>query len=106
MLDNEVGEEIYNLFWEFESKETLESKFVKALDDLEVQIQHNLADFVTWESVEYDLVYSKTGINCKHDPFLQSFVEVVIQEAEEKMVAHGIGIKNVKEQVDSISLAL
>ena len=39
------GQEIYDLFYEFENKETYESKIANALDKLEVQLQHNHARF-------------------------------------------------------------
>jgi putative hydrolases of HD superfamily len=48
-LINTNGQEIYDLFYEFESKETYEAKVANALDKLEVQLQHNHADITTWE---------------------------------------------------------
>ena len=49
-------QEIYDLFYEFEHKETYEAKVANALDKLEVQLQHNHADFSTWEEIEYKCV--------------------------------------------------
>src|SRR4249920_3293940 len=51
------GQEIYDLFYEFENKETYEAKVANALDKLEVQLQHNHADFSTWEKIEYDMTF-------------------------------------------------
>ena len=51
------GQEIYDLFYEFEEKETYEAKVANALDKLEVQLQHNYAHFSTWEEIEYDMSY-------------------------------------------------
>jgi putative hydrolase of HD superfamily len=51
------GQEIYDLFYEFENKETYEAKVANALDKLEVQLQHNHAGFSTWEEIEYDMCY-------------------------------------------------
>ena len=45
MIDPQTGQEFYNLFQEFELSETPEAKLAKALDNLEVQIQHNHANF-------------------------------------------------------------
>src|SRR5688500_12509014 len=56
-LQETNGQEIYDLFYEFENKETYESKVANALDKLEVQLQHNHADFSTWEEIEYDMCY-------------------------------------------------
>ena len=39
--------------------ETPEARFAGALDHLEVQAQHNLAELSTWEPAEHDLVYTK-----------------------------------------------
>jgi len=44
----DTGQEIFELWHEFEADITAEAKFATALDNLEVQIQHNLADFGTW----------------------------------------------------------
>ena len=57
MLHSTNGQEIYQLFYEFENKETYESKVANALDKLEVQLQHNHGDFSTWEEIEYDMTY-------------------------------------------------
>ena len=43
------------LFREMEALDTLEAKIVKALDKLEVLVQHNEADISTWLPLEYDL---------------------------------------------------
>src|SRR5215471_6357808 len=56
-LQDTNGQEIYDLFYEFEEKETYESKVANAVDKLEVQLQHNHADFSTWEEIEYDMSY-------------------------------------------------
>ena len=49
------GEELRALFREMEALDTLEAKIVKALDKLEVLVQHNEADISTWLPLEYDL---------------------------------------------------
>ncbi len=57
VLKETNGQEIYDLFYEFENKETYESKIANALDKLEVQLQHNHADFSTWEEIEYEMSF-------------------------------------------------
>jgi putative hydrolase of HD superfamily len=101
MLDDETGDELYSLWHEFEAGETIEAKFVKALDNLEVQIQHNFADLNTWEEIEYDLVYTKMDKHCQHDVFLQSLCSTVKHEAEIKMLAGGVDIETVKKRLHS-----
>jgi len=89
-LDPATGQEIHDLWQEYEAKATAEARFATALDHLEVQVQHNLADFATWEPVEYDLVYTKMDGPCAVDPFLTAFCGAVKEQAERKMRAGGI----------------
>ncbi len=98
------GQEIYDLFYEFENKETYESKVANALDKLEVQLQHNHADFSTWEEIEYDMSYMMD----KHVMFDETLLELKRQieaEAEVKMQQEGVNTemvrKRVKEQINA-----
>jgi putative hydrolase of HD superfamily len=96
MLDPATGGEIYDLFQEYEALQSLEAKFAKALDNLEVQIQHNFADLKTWEEVEYGLVYTKMDRFCVHDRYLRELCEAVKLEAEAKMRCGGVDVAAVK----------
>jgi putative hydrolase of HD superfamily len=92
------GQEIYDLFYEFENKETYESKVANALDKLEVQLQHNDADISTWEEIEYDMSYMMS----KHTDFDETLTllkELIEQEAESKMEAAGVDTAVVKSRV-------
>ena len=99
MLPDAVGDEVVELWEEFEAKQTPEAKFAAALDHLEVQIQHNLADFATWEPVEYGLVYTKMDAACANDSFLAAFCAAVKDQAEDKMRARGVDVAAVKDRV-------
>lgn len=99
MLDADTGQEIYDLFQEFEGAQTGEAKLAKALDALEVQIQHNLADFSSWEELEYELVYTKMDAACAHDPFLNNLCAAVKTQAEQKMLANGVDVQAVKQKI-------
>ncbi len=94
-----VGQEIHDLWHEFEARETDEAKFAGALDHLEVQAQHNLADLATWEEIEYDLVYTKMDAPCAFDPFLKDLCEAIKVQAEAKMAAAGVDVDAVKKRV-------
>lgn len=96
LLADETGQEIYDLWYEFEERQTNEAKFATALDHLEVQIQHNQADISTWETLEYGLVYTKMDVPCKHDAFLQKLCVAVKHQSEEKLRRAGVDIKAVK----------
>jgi putative hydrolases of HD superfamily len=99
-LDPATGQEIYDLWQEYEAKATAEARFATALDHLEVQVQHNLADFSTWEPIEYDLVYTKMDGPCAVDPFLAAFCGAVKEQAERKMAAGGIDPAAIKRRLD------
>jgi putative hydrolase of HD superfamily len=97
-LQDSTGQEIYDLFYEFENKETYESKVASALDKLEVQLQHNHADFSTWEEIEYDMTYMMD----KHvlfDPALLELKAQIEDQATEKMESNGINTFLVKQKV-------
>ena len=85
-----TGARIKTLFLEFEARQTAEARFAGALDNLEVQIQHNLADFATWTPAEYALIYEKIERPCAYDPFLAAICKAIQVEAEAKLRAGGI----------------
>jgi putative hydrolase of HD superfamily len=98
-LGDPVGQELYELWQEYEAKETPEARFASALDQLEVQVQHNLADLSTWTPIEYDLVYTKMDRHCSYDPFLSALCEAIKADAEAKMRAGGIDVDAVKRRL-------
>jgi putative hydrolase of HD superfamily len=97
-VSGDAGQEIFDLWHEFEAKASTEARFAVALDNLEVQMQHNLADLSTWEPIEYDLVYSKMDKLCAHDPFLVELCEAVKAQAETKMITEGVDVDAIKKR--------
>jgi putative hydrolase of HD superfamily len=85
-----TGDRIRTLFLEFEDRLTPEARFAGALDNLEVQIQHNLADFSTWTPAEHALIYDKIERPCAYDPFLTALCKAIQAEAETKLRAAGV----------------
>jgi len=102
-LGGEAGQEIHDLWHEYEAKQTPEAKFAGALDHLEVQIQHNLADIETWTPIEYDLVYTKMDQACAHDAFIAALCQAVKDDSEAKMRTAGIDVDGVKQRLDAVS---
>lgn len=96
LIGGAVGAEIHALWHEYEARRSNEARFVHALDNLEVQIQHNLSDLGTWEAVEFPLVYTKMDQPASADPFLMAICEAVKKRAEAKMQAGGIDVDAVK----------
>lgn len=98
LLAADTGAEIAGLWEEFEARTTAEAKFVAAIDNLEVQMQHNLAPFSTWLPIEQDLVYQKVLQPCAYDNFLSGLARAIIGEAEAKMSAAGVNVTALREK--------
>ena len=90
MLPAASGKLLLELWREYEDCETEEAKFARALDKLEVQHQHNLADLQTWTEQELGLVYTKMDRECAHDTALMTLLAVIRSRAEKKMRQAGI----------------
>jgi len=99
MLPDPEGETVRQLWLEFEDGHTAESKFARALDHLEVQAQHNLAEFSTWEPVEHELVYTKMDSRCAHDGFLKLLLSEIRNQSESKMADGGIDVASLKTRL-------
>lgn len=93
----ETGAEIEALWNEFEACETAEARIAYALDKLEVQVQHNEADFATWIPVERDLVYARRPYT-RFDPVLDELRAMIETEAEAKMAAAGVDVETVRRR--------
>lgn len=98
ILQSVNGQEIYDLFYEFENKKTYESKVANALDKLEVQLQHNHADFSTWEEIEYEMTYMMDK-HVQFDSILFELKTQIEDEATKKMQSNGIDTEIVKNRL-------
>jgi putative hydrolase of HD superfamily len=98
VLKETNGQEIYNLFYEFEEKETYEARVANALDKLEVQLQHNHADFATWEEIEYEMSYMMDQ-HVLFDETLFELKKQIEEGAEQKMKLAGVDTDAVKRRV-------
>ncbi|MCA1060440.1 HD domain-containing protein [Rossellomorea aquimaris] len=95
MLGNALGEELYELWYEFEEKETYEAKVANALDKLEAQIQHNEADISTWLDIEHRMSFMMDK-HVEFDRTLQAFKDVIEAEADLKLKEAGIDTDKLK----------
>jgi putative hydrolases of HD superfamily len=95
MLDNPLGKELYELWHEFEEKETYEAKVANALDKLEAQIQHNEADISTWIDVEHRMSFMMDK-HVEFDSALQIFKDIIEYEADLKLKEAGIDTEKLK----------
>lgn len=100
ILSKSNGEEIYDLFYEFEERKTYEAKVANAIDKLEVQLQHNHAEISTWEEIEYDLSF----VIGKHVNFDDTFVllkDLIEKQAEEKLENAGLNVVEIRDRANS-----
>ncbi|MEI2664178.1 HD domain-containing protein [Rossellomorea sp. LJF3] len=95
MLDDPLGKEFYELWHEFEEKETYEAKVANALDKLEAQIQHNEADISTWIDVEHRMSFMMDK-HVEFDGALQIFKDIIEDEADSKLKGAGIDTEKLK----------
>jgi putative hydrolase of HD superfamily len=85
-----LGLELHDLWHEFEDCRTPEARCAKALDNLEAQLQHNIAPLSSWEEREFPMVFTKMDKWCNHDAALKALCETIKQDACVKMEASGI----------------
>ncbi|MEJ8802172.1 HD domain-containing protein [Pontibacter sp. H249] len=97
-LGNGLGQHVYELWHEFEDKQTYEAQVANALDKLEVQIQHNHADISTWLEVEQELCLLM-GTHTGFDKCLTEFKDLIEELAIQKMDQAGIDVAAVKQRV-------
>jgi putative hydrolase of HD superfamily len=97
MLIDTNGQEIYDLFYEFEKKETYEARVANALDKLEAQLQHNHADFSTWEEIEYEMCYMMDR-HVLFDKTLTELKNQILSAAESKMISAEIKTELLKQK--------
>lgn len=99
-LGNGLGEEVYNLWFEFENKDTYEAKVANAMDKLEAQIQHNEADISTWIEIEHKMSFLMDK-HVQFDSTLKIFKDLIEQQAEKKLKDAGIDTEKIKININS-----
>ncbi len=97
-LGESLGQHIYELWHEFEDKQTYEARVANALDKLEVQIQHNHAGIDTWLEIEQELCLLM-GKHTDFDSCLTQFKDLIEETAVLKMEQAGIDTNAVRTRV-------
>ncbi len=77
--------EIVSLWEEFEELKTKEAKFVRALDMIEGNIQHNEASLKRWNQGDYRIHFTRGIKECEYDEFLKAFRNLGNVEARKKV---------------------
>lgn len=79
-LPNPYNIELRDLYEEMDALETIEAKIYKALDKLEVIIQHNEADLSTWIPLEYTTNLSYGNENVAFSEYLKKLRKVIYDD--------------------------
>ncbi len=95
MLASATGNEIYDLWMEFEARETYEAKICTALDKLEANIQHNSSPIQTWTDKDQMRAFQIAKF-CQIDPILQELNQIVEGQSATKLQNAGIDVERVK----------
>jgi len=83
MISGDLGQEIYDLWHEFEEQKTEEAKFCKALDSMEANYQAiMLEDISYWDDSYYKSAFFKADKYCKHEPILHALNEEIKNRTE------------------------
>ena len=84
-LSERLQLKIFNLWKEYNECKTDEARLAKALDKLEVLIQHNEADISTWDPEEYEfsLIYGLKYMDFNN--FIKEFRQIVDKQTKEKI---------------------
>ena len=82
----ELADEIIALWNEYNKLKTNEAKFVKALDKLEVRLQHNSSKISRWNDIEYPRSQYVAEKYCNYEPVLKEFNELIKKESRNKIL--------------------
>ncbi|WP_299495775.1 HD domain-containing protein [uncultured Shewanella sp.] len=80
-LPSTIGEEIYELWWEYEKNLTVEAKIAHALDKIEAQAQHNDAGIETWVEDEYHFAYKLKNYTM-NETLLENLADILVTEVD------------------------
>jgi len=101
LIGGELGQEVYDLWGEYEKQESFESKFVKALDTLEADYQALLyGDISYWEDIYYKLVFTKSDKHCEHEEILREINKEIKSRTEPEMKKIGLNVDKLKDSLE------
>ncbi len=106
LLNNDVGQEIYNIWLEYEEKQSYEAKFVNALDKIEAHIQHGEADISMWQHYEKLMVFQTQWLDrhCEFDSTMMLLKDLVKQAIYAKFAEHGENLERLKEEAQNADI--
>lgn len=84
-LPNPYNIELRDLYEEMDAQETIEAQIYKALDKLEVIIQHNEADLSTWIPLEYTTNLNYGNENVAFSEYLKKLRKAINDDTVQKL---------------------
>lgn len=84
-LDGPIQNELHDIIQEILQQKTPESRIFKALDKIEVVLQHNEAPLETWIELEYELNLTYGEEEVKEFPYLHELRKILKEISEEKI---------------------
>jgi putative hydrolases of HD superfamily len=84
-LEREEELRLFSLWKEYQSGESREARFLRALDKIEAQIQQNEADISTWNEFEKRSIFDYLDKFCDYDSFLSEFKAMTREESIKKL---------------------
>jgi putative hydrolase of HD superfamily len=97
LLNNTVGQEIYDIWQELQSRKTYESKVIHALDKLEAIIQHNEADISTWADWNIQHNHKAAADECRFDSYLSELSRLLQDQVDRKLAEVGMNSRMVEK---------
>lgn len=105
-LSSKTGDEIYDLWNEFEERKTHEAKIAVAMDKMEVRLQHVEDPIDTWSEQERPRALFAADKYCDFDEVTKDFNELIKKEAKEKLEGAGYDIADLKTQAEELKKRL
>lgn len=105
LLNNNVGNEIYDLWFEYEQKQSLEAKFVNALDKIEAFIQHGEAGLSTWEHHEKLMIFQPKwlDVHCEFDTNIKMLKDLVKDSLYDQLILHGENPEELRKEANAVT---
>ena len=85
LVPEAIGAELFELWSEYEEGSTYEAKFVKAVDKIEAQIQHNEMSYEHWNDFDRKFASTRLDKYCDFDSFLSKIKQLVQNESMDKI---------------------
>ena len=91
-LHEPLKSEMLNLWEEYAYGSSDEAVFIKTLDKIEAQIQHNEADISIWNEFDFKYAFTRLDPYCEYDSMLTKMKDLVQNESKNKLIKHKINL--------------